>query len=73
MKVPKIYVFCLLSFLCISYGCTRCIKCSEFDAKGKVVYDYPETCGKKKDIEALQTQITENKDPGKTAECTMRR
>jgi hypothetical protein len=38
-----------------------------------VVYDYPEICGDKEDIEAIKVNITSNQDPGKKSECIMRK
>lgn len=61
-------------FFCSSLvGCTRCLKCIEYNALGEKAYEYKETCGDKEEIEDFQAKIEANEDPGKRVECTMRR
>jgi hypothetical protein len=73
MTVRRAFFVLFSIQLLILCGCTRCLKCSEVNAAGTPVYDYPETCGDKEDVETMQAQIMANQDPGKKAECTMRR
>jgi hypothetical protein len=53
-------------------SCHKCIKCTETSSAGDPVVKWPETCGKKSEIEAYQAKIKAGVNPGNSVNCTSR-
>ncbi len=70
----KIRLALLLLVITATTACHKCVECTETDAGGTKVIEWPEICGKKKYIEERRKHYEEIVNPnGNKVQCVERK
>jgi hypothetical protein len=70
----KFFIFAtIISCILLNTACHKCVECTEFNSAGKKVLQWPETCGKKKEIEDYRKFMESVVNPNNKVQCTERK
>jgi len=73
MKNKALILVTILSCILLNTACHKCVECTEFNSAGEKVLQWPETCGKKKEIEDYRQFMESVVNPNNKVQCTERR
>jgi hypothetical protein len=73
MKNKRLLFLILVAAVCLNTACHKCVECIETNALGKSTTEWPEICGKKKDIDNYRKYMENNVDPDNKVKCEERK
>jgi hypothetical protein len=73
MKNKSIVFLTLMTSLLLNSACHKCVECTEINAVGDKELQWPETCGKKKEIDEYRLFMEGTVNPGNKVKCTERK
>ena len=63
----------LISVVFLTTACHKCVECTETNSAGKRSIEWPEICGKKKDIDNYRKYMENNVNPDNKITCEERK
>ena len=73
MKYKFPFLLIIVSSMLLNTACHKCVECTELNASGGDEIEYPEICGKKKDISDYRKYMENNVNPDNKVKCTERK
>lgn len=73
MRNKTLVSLMLLTALFFNTACHKCVECTETNPAGGKAIEYPEICGKKKEIDEYRNYMENNVNPDNKVKCTERK
>jgi len=73
MKNKTLSLLSILTAILISTACHKCVECTESTTNGGKVLEWPEICGKKKEIDEHRKYMESIVNPGSKVKCVERK
>jgi hypothetical protein len=73
MKNNKLTFLTLLAGMLINSACHKCVECTEINSAGGNDYEWPEICGKRKEIDDYRKYMESSVNPQNKVQCTERK
>jgi hypothetical protein len=73
MKNKSLILVAFVSCLLLNTACHKCVECTELNSAGGKEIEWPEVCGKKKEIDDYRKYMEGVVNPKNKVQCTERK